>query len=148
MPKCGEFLAVGHEFGTFAHVCAIDAKDIVVGTGQQGIGGLVIRLVAIPHHDPLKADDGGFVIFRQRHIDASAFAIDATAEVDFVTGIFGTVAADEAGIGLCSSRSGEQPFVEGGRPGLVDAILGMGGRTPPPRPTSRTSMRRKVWYVS
>jgi hypothetical protein len=43
MTKCGEFLAVGHEFGTFAE---LDAKNLVVGAGQQGIGGIVIRFVA------------------------------------------------------------------------------------------------------
>ena len=104
MTKCGEFLAVGHEFGTFAHVSAVDAKNLDVGTGQQGIGGLVIRLVAIPHPDPLKADDGGFFIFRQRHIDAAAFAIDATAEADFVAGIFGKdVVAVAAGIEIAGA---------------------------------------------
>jgi hypothetical protein len=103
MTKCGEFLAVGHEFGTFAELVAFDARDIVVGAGQQGIGGVVIRFVAIPHHDPLKPDDGGFAIFRQRHIDAAAFA-DAAAETDFVTGVFGNdVIAIAAGIEIAGA---------------------------------------------
>jgi hypothetical protein len=105
MTKCGEFLAVGHEFGTFAELGAIDAKNLVVGAGQQGIGGIVIRFVAIPHHDPLKPDDGGFAIFRQRHIDAAAFA-DAAAETDFVTGVFGNdVIAIAAGIEIAGAAA-------------------------------------------
>jgi hypothetical protein len=103
MTKCGEFLAVGHEFGAFAELGAFDARDLVVGAGQQGIGGIVIRFVAIPHHDPLKPDDGGFAIFRQRHIDAAAFA-DAAAETDFVTGVFGNdVIAIAAGIEIAGA---------------------------------------------
>jgi hypothetical protein len=35
----------------------------------------------------------------------------------------GVIMAHEAGIGLCSRCAGEQAVVEGGRPGLVDAIL-------------------------
>jgi len=106
MTKCGEFLAVGHEFGTFAELGAIDAKNLVVGAGQQGIGGIVIRFVAIPNHDPLKPDDGGFAIFRQRQIDAAAFAIDAAAETDFVTGVLGNdVIAIAAGIEIAGAAA-------------------------------------------
>jgi hypothetical protein len=75
----GEFPSVGHKLGTFFRVCAIDAKDLVVGAGHERVLGLLVRLVAIPNSDPLKAEDGGLVVFRQRHIDAAAFTIDAAA---------------------------------------------------------------------
>jgi hypothetical protein len=62
-PDSGEFLAVGHKLGTFFRVCAIDAKDLVVCAGDEHVFGLLIRLVAIPNPDPLKADDDGLVVF-------------------------------------------------------------------------------------
>lgn len=57
MPDGGEFPAVCHKLGTFFRVCAIDAKDLVVRAGDERVFGLLIRLVAIPNPDPLKADD-------------------------------------------------------------------------------------------
>jgi hypothetical protein len=89
MPERREFPTVGHELGTFARLGAVDAKNLVVGAGQQGIAGLVVGLVAIPDRDPLQPDDRGFVVFRQCDINAAAFAIDAAAEADFAAGVFG-----------------------------------------------------------
>ena len=45
MAERGEFLAIGHEFGAFAHVRAIDAKNLVVGAGGQHFT-RVVRLAA------------------------------------------------------------------------------------------------------
>ncbi|WP_312010273.1 hypothetical protein [Bradyrhizobium neotropicale] len=84
VPDGGEFPAVGHKLGTFFRACAIDAKDLVVRAGDERVFGLLVRLVAIPSPDPLKADDGGLVVFRQCHIDTATFTIDAAIETDFV----------------------------------------------------------------
>jgi hypothetical protein len=63
----------------------------------------LVRLVAIPNLDPLKADDGGLVVLRQRHIDA-AFTVDAAAETDFVARVFcDNMAARAAGVEIAGA---------------------------------------------
>ena len=80
-------------------VGAVDPENLVVGAGHQRIAGFVVGLVALPDRDPLEPDDRGFVVFRHRHVDAAAIAIDAAAEADFIAGVFGDdVAAIAAGV--------------------------------------------------
>ena len=38
VPERGEFLAIGHEFGAFAQIGAIDPENLVVGAGHQLVG--------------------------------------------------------------------------------------------------------------
>jgi hypothetical protein len=47
----GEFLAIGHELGAFAHIGAVDPENLIAGAGHYRVAGLVVRLVAFPHHE-------------------------------------------------------------------------------------------------
>ena len=98
MPERRQFLAVGHELGTFAQFGAIDSENLVVGAGDQIIAGIVVGLVALPDPNPLQADERGFVVLHG-DIDTAALAIDAAAEVDFLGFILGDdMAAEAAGV--------------------------------------------------
>jgi hypothetical protein len=64
----------------------------------------------------------------QRDCDVVGATDAVLHRADFLPGVLrqmaGVVAADKAGIGLLAQRAGEQPAVESGSLGLVDAILG------------------------
>ncbi|MEH2522868.1 MULTISPECIES: hypothetical protein [unclassified Bradyrhizobium] len=91
------------QFGAFAQVRAIDAKDLVVGAGNQIIAGVVVGLVAFPDPDPLQPDQHRFIVFH-RHFNAAAFAIDAAAKPDFSAGVLGDdVIAIAAGIEIAGA---------------------------------------------
>ena len=55
-PECGEFLAVCHKLRTFTEFSAVDAENLVVGTGNQIVAGVVVGLVALPDPDSLEPD--------------------------------------------------------------------------------------------
>jgi len=88
-PECGEFLAVCHKLRTFTEFSAVDAENLVVGTGNQIVAGVVVGLVALSDPDSLEPDQCRLVVLRHRDFDAAALAIDATAEADFIAGFFG-----------------------------------------------------------
>src|ERR1700704_4445086 len=64
VPDRGEFLAVGHQRGTFAGVGAIEAENLVIGAGDKGILRFVVGLVVLPDAYPLEPDDRRFIVFR------------------------------------------------------------------------------------
>ena len=97
-PERRKLLAIGHLFGTFAQIRAIDTEDIVIRAGNQIVAGVVIGLVALPDSDPFQPDQRGFYVLH-RHFNAAAFGIDAAAQPNFAAGIFGdNVTAVAAGI--------------------------------------------------